>query len=220
VPSFDAPDVPDVPDVPDAPDFPDPVAGRLPPVCDEENSQLPAVVRGRTVAWSAPPGYEEKGAQLPAVMRRQAGAASTAQLHASGLGDNAIARLVARRVIERRHRAVYVDALAPLASRGHLFAALLACNETAFISHRTAAAIHGLRPLNVHAIEVTVVADHTPRHDGFIVHRTSRVPLPGEVRELDGLRIATPSRTTTASSWTSSGPSTGWWSRPTASRIT
>jgi hypothetical protein len=129
-------------------------------------------------------------------MRRQGGAASTVQLYAGGFNDNGIARLVARRVIERRHQGVYVSALAPLLPRGELFAAVLACNDTAFVSHRTAAALHGLRSLNVRAIEVTITSGHTPRRrDGLIVHRTSRQPLPDEVRVFDGMRLASFSRT-------------------------
>jgi very-short-patch-repair endonuclease len=128
-------------------------------------------------------------------MRRQGGAVGIAQLREAGFTDEAVKGLVARGLVARRHRGVYVDALAPLAVRGHLFAALLACHETAFLSHRTAAALHGLRALNVRAIEVTVVAEHTPRHKGLIVHRTSRTPLPDEIRSFDGLRIASPSRT-------------------------
>jgi AbiEi antitoxin C-terminal domain len=128
-------------------------------------------------------------------MRRQDGVAGVEQLRGSGFTDKAIRGLVGRGLLVRHHRGVYVDALAPLAVRGHLFAALLACNDTAFLSHRTAAAFHGLRALNVRAIEVTVVAEHTPSHKGLIVHRTSRTPLPNEVRIFDGLRIASPSRT-------------------------
>jgi hypothetical protein len=127
-------------------------------------------------------------------MRRQGGVASLAQLGECGYDRNAVGRLVAEGVIERRHQGVYVTALAPLLPRGDLFAALLACHETAFLSHRTAAALHGLRSLNIRAIEVTVVADHTPRHSGIIVHRTSREPLPDETRVFDGLRLASPSR--------------------------
>jgi hypothetical protein len=129
-------------------------------------------------------------------MRRQAGAARVTQLYESGFDDNAIARLVAKKIIERRHQGVYVSALASLVPRGQLFAAIFACNDSAFLSHRTAAAVHGLRPLNIHAIEVTVVSGHTPpRRDGLIVHRTSRAPLADEVRVLDDMRIASPTRT-------------------------
>jgi hypothetical protein len=37
---------------------------------------------------------------------------------------------------------------------------------------------------------VTVVADHTPRHPGLVVHRTSKVPYRSEVQERYGLRVA------------------------------
>jgi hypothetical protein len=129
-------------------------------------------------------------------MRRQGGAASLTQLAECGYDRNAVGRLVAEGVILRRHQGVYVSALAPLLPRGELFAALLACNDMAFLSHRAAAALHGLRPLNLRAIEVTITSGHTPRRrEGLIVHRTSRQPLPDEVRVFDGLRIASFSRT-------------------------
>jgi hypothetical protein len=127
-------------------------------------------------------------------MRRQAGAASLEQLDECGYDRRAVGRLVDRGVIQRRHQGVYVDALAPLQTRGQLFAALLACHRSAFLSHRTAAGLLGLRPLNLRTIEVTVVADHTPRHHGLIVHRTSRDPMPHEIRVRDDLRIASAER--------------------------
>jgi hypothetical protein len=85
---------------------------------------------------------------------------------------------------------VYSDALVRLTLQGRLRAALLALEDGAFLSHRTALALHGLRPLNVRAIEVTVPADHTPRHRGLIVHRTRVEPDPDEIRRKGELRCS------------------------------
>ena len=73
---------------------------------------------------------------------------------------------------------------------GHLIAAVLSCGPNAFLSHRTAAAVHGLRKIDVRAIEVTVVGTSTPVRPGLILHRTDRKPAKGEVRERGLLRFS------------------------------
>ncbi len=93
----------------------------------------------------------------------------------------------------RRHRGVLLDARAPIPPRGHLFAALLAAGPTAVLSHRTAAAVHGLRAVNVRQIELTVVANRTPKRGGLRVHRTTSLH-PDEVRTIDGLRVSSVAR--------------------------
>lgn len=122
--------------------------------------------------------------------RRQSGAIKVDQLYALGFSKDEISRLVAGKAFTRRHRGVLLDARTPTPPRGFLFAALLSFEPGAFFSHRTAAALHGLRPLNLHAIEVTVVADHTPRHPGLVGHRTSHTPYPDEITTRDGLRTS------------------------------
>jgi hypothetical protein len=134
------------------------------------------------------PSRVERERALAAVCRRQDGAVGTGQLHALGFSGTEVTRLVAGGAFTRRHRGVLLDARAPISQRGHLFAALLAVAPGAFLSHRTAAALHGLRAVNVRAIELTVVAQHTPRHPGLIVHRTTTTPHPDEVRTREGLR--------------------------------
>jgi very-short-patch-repair endonuclease len=74
--------------------------------------------------------------------------------------------------------------------KGHLIAALLSCGSTSFLSHRTAAALHGLRPVNVRAIEVTLVANGTYVRAGLEVHRTAKPPDPTEIRTVEPLRYS------------------------------
>jgi hypothetical protein len=93
----------------------------------------------------------------------------------------------------RRHRGVYVDALTKITQRGQLLGALLALGETAFLSRRTALALYGVRLVNLHEIEVTVVAGHTPHHEGLCVHRTTVTPDEDEIRTVNGLTCASPS---------------------------
>jgi hypothetical protein len=131
---------------------------------------------------------------LAVVCRRQGGAVGIGQLQDLGFSQEQVDRLVDGGAFIRRHRGVLIDARAPATRRGQLFAALLAFGTGAFLSHRTAAALHGLRAINVRAIEVTVVSGHTPKHPGLIAHRTRAAPIPDEVRVRDGLRFSSVSR--------------------------
>lgn len=128
--------------------------------------------------------------RLARLMRSQEGAIATRQLVALGYARNEVTTLIARGELSRRHRGVFIDARAPATTRTQLFAALLAAGPTGFFSHRTAAALHGLRPLNVHALELTVVADHTPDLEGLILHRCLRPPQRDELRTRDGLKCS------------------------------
>jgi hypothetical protein len=132
----------------------------------------------------------ERELAMARVSRRQDGAVGIEQLHALGFSKHEVDRLVDGGAFVRRHRGVLLDARAPAAQRGQLFAALLAFGPGAFLSHRTAAALHGLRAVNVRAVEVTVVSGHTPKHAGLTAHRTSATPHPDEVKTRDGLRFS------------------------------
>jgi len=115
------------------------------------------------------------------------------QLRALGLSDRQLTLLVAEGRFVRRHRGVYADALAKPTQRGRLLGALLAVGDTAFLSRRTALGLYGVRALNLYEIEVTIVAEHTPRHEGLRVHRTTIPPADNELRIVNGLRTASPS---------------------------
>jgi len=115
------------------------------------------------------------------------------QLRELGLSDRQVGLLVRQGRLIRRHRGVYSDALTKPTQRGRLLAALLAVGESAFLSRRTALGLYGARAVNVFDIEVTVVAEHTPRHQGLHVHRTTIAPADGELRVVNGLRAASPS---------------------------
>jgi hypothetical protein len=74
-------------------------------------------------------------------------------------------------------------------------AALLALGENAFLSGRSAAGLWELRPLSAFEIEVTVVANRTPRHPPLHIRRVTDPPHPDEVTTLGGLRVSSVSRT-------------------------
>jgi hypothetical protein len=70
----------------------------------------------------------------------------------------------------------------------------MATGETSFLSHRTSLAAQGLVPINIHRIELTVIAEHTPRRPGLIIHRTATDPHRHEVRSRFGLRYSSLAR--------------------------
>jgi hypothetical protein len=130
---------------------------------------------------------------VAALSRRQDAVFSIYQLRALDIDDHRLKRLVGDGRFVRRHRGVYADALVKPTQRSHLLGALLALGDTAFLSRRTALGLYGVRLVNVREIEVTVVAEHTPRHEGLLVHRTRIEPDDHEIRLSDGLRVASPS---------------------------
>jgi len=104
---------------------------------------------------------------------RQHGVVARRQLLAAGLTARMIERRAAGRQLVTLHRGVYAVGHARLRREGHWLAAVLAAGPGALLSHRDAAALHGLRPPgDRQRIEVTTTgrATSTPRID---VHATS-----------------------------------------------
>jgi hypothetical protein len=130
---------------------------------------------------------------MVALARRQDGVLEITQLRSLGFSDDRVGLLVEQGRFVRRHRGVYADALVTPTPRARLLGALLALGDSAFLSRRTALALHGVRPLDLHRIEVTIVAGRTPSRKGLVVHRTSIEPLPQEVCTRDGLRCSSAS---------------------------
>ena len=95
--------------------------------------------------------------------------------------------------LHRRHRGVYTVGHSVISRNGAYLAAVLACGPHAVLSHRSAAALWGLRPSDSPRIDVTV-----PRTCGFrtmttvVVHRPLRTPSP---MTHAGIPVTTPGRT-------------------------
>jgi hypothetical protein len=139
---------------------------------------------------------EAKSSQrrLAQVMRSQSGVIGLAQSRALGITKAEVVGMVSRRELWRVHRGVYADTRSPMTSRGHLFAALLAVTPGSFLSHHTAAALLGLRPLSVGRLELTVVADRTPKRPPLRIHRIGEPPPADEIRTADGLTYSSAMR--------------------------
>ncbi|MDQ6751521.1 MAG: endonuclease domain-containing protein, partial [Actinomycetota bacterium] len=92
------------------------------------------------------------------------------------------------------HRGVYAVGRPGLTLAGRRRAALLACGESAVLSHRTAADVWQIRASNPGIVDVTLPSPGgRTRRPGIRVHR-SRLP-PSEITQRAGLVLTAPART-------------------------
>jgi hypothetical protein len=115
------------------------------------------------------------------------------QLHELGFDNAAIARRVASGRLHRRYRGVYSVGHTVLSAYGHWLAAVLACGPGAVLSHRSAAALWGLRPSHARRVDVTVPHTSGVRSTAAIVVYRSRRPIESTLHE--AIPVTTPMRT-------------------------
>ena len=128
--------------------------------------------------------------QLARLAARQRGLVSREQLREHGVSDRQVEPLIRDEWLHRIHHNVYALGHRYLSDRAHLLAALLSLGSDAFLSHRTAAAVWGLRAINLRAIEVTLPGSGGRHRDGLTVHRTQTEPHRDEVRSHVELRVS------------------------------
>jgi predicted transcriptional regulator of viral defense system len=117
------------------------------------------------------------------------------QLVVLGLGPSGVRLRASRGRLHHLHHTVY--SLVPrrlLTREGHWMAAVLACGPGAVLSHRTAAALHGLRPSQRANIEVAVPRRSARRHVGIDIHRSTTL-TEADVTEVNGIPCTTVART-------------------------
>ena len=105
-------------------------------------------------------------AELAALATRQYGLVASHQL---GLGKAAVTRRVGAGRLHVVHKGVYAVGHLGLGREGRWLAAVLACGEGAALSHRSAAALWGIRDWELRRPEVT--ARTVKRHAGIASHR-------------------------------------------------
>src|SRR4051812_34857505 len=122
----------------------------------------------------------------------QHGVVALSQLQVLGLGRGAVATRVSSGRLHRLYRGVYAVGHSSVSSRGRLMAAVLACGPDAVASHRSAAALWGIRRSAATKVEVTAI-DRRGQH-GITLHRVRR--LDAEDRTIrDGIPVTTVART-------------------------
>jgi very-short-patch-repair endonuclease len=131
-------------------------------------------------------------AAIAALAAAQHGVVSRAQLVTLGLGHGAIDRRVARRRLHPVHRGVFAVGHTRLSRFGHWSAAVLALGPGAVLSHRSAAALWGIRDTSRRDVDVTAARQRRPRR-GIEPHH---IVLPAdEVTVERGIPVTTPART-------------------------
>jgi hypothetical protein len=132
---------------------------------------------------------KQRSAAQSDLARQQEGVVGRAQLRDRGINDQQIRRRERSGELDELYPDVWAVGHRNVSPLGHLIAALLSCGDQSFLSHRTAAALHGLRQINVRAIEVTVVAKRAPARGALVVHRTAHQPADEEIRIRGPLRF-------------------------------
>jgi very-short-patch-repair endonuclease len=121
----------------------------------------------------------------------QHGAVARWQLLELGLSATAIDHRVARGLLHVIHRGLYAVGHRLLSREGRWMAAVLAAGDGAVLSHRTAAALWGIRDTRRARIEVIV--PRVCRRPGIDAHRSALAA--DEVTVERGIPVTTPART-------------------------
>jgi len=131
--------------------------------------------------------------EIARVTAKQRTIASAEQLYARGISKRAIEyRLVSTR-LRVVFRGVYTVAPGDLPPLALEQAALLACGERSFISHRSAAFVWGLCKTPPARVEVSVVGRRCDSRKEIRVHRIQKIHR-AELRSHEGLWVSSPAR--------------------------
>ncbi|HEX3975333.1 MAG TPA: type IV toxin-antitoxin system AbiEi family antitoxin domain-containing protein [Solirubrobacteraceae bacterium] len=141
------------------------------------------------------PDRHQSELSLARLAARQLGVVTCAQLYGLGFTYAQIKRRLVLGRLHRVHHNVYAVGHRRLTGQAFLVAASLSVGPRSFISHRTAAAVWGLRAVNLHEIELTLPGAGGRRHAGLTVHRTHTEPHPDEIRIRGELRVSSVPRT-------------------------
>ncbi|MEA2386965.1 MAG: hypothetical protein QOJ22_1139 [Thermoleophilaceae bacterium] len=125
------------------------------------------------------------------LVRRQHWVIARRQLLALGFTPEWIRHAIASKRLYPIYRGVYAVGRRHLTQEGYFIAAVLACGESAVLSHESAAMLWGILPVRRRAIEISVPAGSHPRRPGISVHRRRNV----EVRHRKGIPVTSPIQT-------------------------
>ena len=126
------------------------------------------------------------------VAGRQHGVVTLAQLLAIGVSRTTVESWLRAGRLTRLYRGVYAVGHDALRSEGRWLAAVWACGEGAALSHRPALALHALKPTSALLTDVSVPARRRARKG---IRLTQTTFLPGDVVEVRGVPVTSPTRT-------------------------
>jgi hypothetical protein len=124
---------------------------------------------------------------------RQHGVVSRRQLLELGFDRGGIERRLDAGRLHRLYRGVYAVGHTVLNRHGRYLAATMACGRDAVLSHRSAAALWGIRPTDAARIDVAVPHTSGVRSTAAIVVHRSRRPIAATKK--DGIPVTTPGET-------------------------
>jgi len=148
----------------------------------ESDPAIPGRIRG--------PQVDEA---IGALAARQHGVVSRRQLLDARIASSTIDDRVATGRLVLLHRGVYAVGHRHLRIEGFWLAAVLAAGDRAALSHRDAAALHGLRPSNRPRVEVSTPAERKPTAKIHVHGR--RVLDAQDVTTVSGIPVTTVDRT-------------------------
>lgn len=125
---------------------------------------------------------------------RQHGVVALSQLRELGLSASAVRSRVAAGRLHPLHRGVYAVGHPLVTMEGRWLAAVLACGPGAVLSHRSAAALWGLRPTARATIDVTAPRRAGRKRDGIAVHSDATL-APADCGSARTIPCTTPART-------------------------
>jgi hypothetical protein len=131
--------------------------------------------------------------RLAELASRQHAVVDVRQLEELGFDEAAIRRRVESGRLHRLYRGVYAVGHTVLNRDGRYLAAVLACGPRAVLSHRSAAALWGIRPSAAARFDVTVPHTSGVRSTSRIVVHRPRRPYATTTHE--GIPITTPGQT-------------------------
>jgi very-short-patch-repair endonuclease len=134
-------------------------------------------------------------AVLARLAARQHGVVGRRQLLAAGIAPSMVNRRVDSGHLVPLHRGVYAVGHARLTRDGYWMAAVLAAGPGALLSHRDAAALHGLRPPGDHRrthVTTPARAASTPK---LQLHRTTVLDLRRDATEVASIPVTAVART-------------------------
>jgi len=137
---------------------------------------------------------ETRSDPVAALAERQYGVVSRRQLLDLGVDRNAIDRRLSRGLLIPLHRGVYAVGHRHLRIEGRWLAAVLAVGEGAALSHRDAAALHGMRKLP-ESRKVTVSTSKDVRATPALWVKARRALTDEDRAVVKGIPVTSPART-------------------------
>jgi Transcriptional regulator, AbiEi antitoxin len=132
----------------------------------------------------APPARERAIAEL---FEAQQTVATVGQLAELGLSPRSVRHRAQIGRLYRLYHGVYsTTPPALLSRRGRWLAAVLACGPGALLSHRSAAALHGIRDTRRAGVDVTSPRSRGRGHKGIDAHRATTL-TPADIATVDGI---------------------------------